>query len=62
MQSFYRTRTTCYLVLPVLRLTWSDWGSPQRLAETKRTMEGRPRIANALKPDTINEEDEFCWI
>jgi mannose-1-phosphate guanylyltransferase len=29
-------------VLPVLQVTWSDWGSPQRLAETKRTMEGPP--------------------
>ena len=45
-------------VLPVLQVTWSDWGSPQRLAETKRAMEGQPRIANALKPDTINGERE----
>jgi mannose-1-phosphate guanylyltransferase len=26
-------------VLPVLQVTWSDWGSPQRLAETKRSIE-----------------------
>jgi mannose-1-phosphate guanylyltransferase len=49
-------------VLPVLRVTWSDWGSPQRLAETKRTMERRASIANVLKPDTIKEEQEFQWI
>jgi mannose-1-phosphate guanylyltransferase len=28
-------------VLPVLQVTWSDWGSPQRLLETKRTIERR---------------------
>jgi mannose-1-phosphate guanylyltransferase len=27
-------------VLPVLQVTWSDWGSPQRLAETRRAIEG----------------------
>ena len=28
-------------VLPVLQVTWSDWGSPQRLLETKKSLEQR---------------------
>lgn len=28
-------------MLPVLQVIWSDWGSPQRLTETKRTIERR---------------------
>jgi hypothetical protein len=28
-------------VLPVLQVTWSDWGSPHRLTEAKRAIERR---------------------
>lgn len=33
-------------VLPVLQVTWSDWGSPRRLAETRRIIERRMDAAN----------------
>lgn len=37
-------------VLPVLRVTWSDWGSPQRLLEMKKSLELRVRMPLAARP------------
>jgi hypothetical protein len=39
-------------VLPVLQVTWSDWGSPQRLIETKRTIERR--IHSVTQPQPLS--------
>jgi mannose-1-phosphate guanylyltransferase len=36
-------------VLPVFQVTWSDWGSPQRLADTKRALERRTHSATHLQ-------------
>jgi mannose-1-phosphate guanylyltransferase len=40
------------LVLPVLQVTWSDWGSPQRLTETKWSIE---RYIHSPQPIQSNE-------
>jgi mannose-1-phosphate guanylyltransferase len=36
-------------VLPVFQVTWSDWGSPQRLIETKRFIERRVEPTNTQR-------------
>jgi mannose-1-phosphate guanylyltransferase len=41
-------------VLPVLQVTWSDWGSPQRLTETRRTIERRIQWAAQPQPLTLS--------
>jgi mannose-1-phosphate guanylyltransferase len=40
-------------VLPVLQVTWSDWGSPQRLAETRRTIKGHIHSATHPQQSTF---------
>ncbi len=41
-------------VLPVLGVTWSDWGSPQRLLESKKSLDLRPHVPSpTLQPPTV---------
>lgn len=40
-------------VLPVLQVTWSDWASQRRLAETKRSIERRYPLRNASAATTV---------
>ena len=40
-------------VLPVLRVTWSDWGSPQRLLEMKQIVSRLPKAYQTNRPSAL---------
>ncbi len=45
-----RTIPTAIRVLPVLRVFWSDWGSPERLAQTLELLERAQRMKQRDEP------------